>query len=379
MSLIRKDYTLSSYNENSWIVEIFGQHFIINHESKSVLEILSVSETYDEAVGKFNTSFKDNLNTESFIELVKNIFSKIPIFDNDRKDANPQKSFIKFQKTIITSELAKKLINPFRFLFIKKIFWTLFIGLSILAVVLVVKTPLSSLQEVHMLWIALLYTPTVFLHELGHIAACNKYTHKNGEIGFGIYFIFPVFYSDVSAIWHAKKEERVITNLAGIYLQMLSMLIFIVLHYFTNNSLFLQMAFILAVYSYIQLIPFIRSDGYWLLSDLSSTPNLHERSQSELKMWLTKPLKKITQSTPKEYFILLYGIFNTVIFGYFIITQIVYQWRDLLNFPIYIYNSVISIFKLNFSDLYLAPNIITIIIFYIICFRYINKIFTKKA
>ncbi|AYN00314.1 hypothetical protein EAG08_08270 [Chryseobacterium sp. 3008163] len=52
------------------------------------------------------------------------------------------------------------------------------------------------------------------------------------------------------------------------------------------------MSYVLGVYSFIQLLPFIRSDGYWLLSDLSSTPNLQSRSNAEVKRWIKNPLKK---------------------------------------------------------------------------------------
>jgi len=302
MPLIRKNYTLSSYSNNSWIIEIFGQHFIINQDSKKLLDILSVSENYDEAVLKFNSSFNDNLNKENFLELVKNIFSKIPIFETDSEDMESNKNFIKFQKPIIKSKLAAELIYPFMVLFNKKIFWIFFVLLSIIATIIIITTPFSLLSKESFLWTLLLYTPTVLLHELGHIAACKKYTGKNGDIGVGIYFIFPVFYSDVSAVWHATKEERVIVNLSGIYMQLLSMLIFITMFFVLKNNLFLQMAYILAIYSFVQLIPFVRSDGYWLLSDVSSTPNLQDRSNGIVMTLLKSPINILKKPYSEKYF-----------------------------------------------------------------------------
>lgn len=378
MSLIRNDYTLSVYSNDRWIVEIFEQHFIINKDSKLLIDILSGSDNYEEAVKKFNIFFSDNLSKENFSNLVTQVFSKIPIFESDVKSTAKSQSFIKFQKPLIQSKLAAKLVQPLKFLFEKTTFWVLFSLLSILAIFIIVKTPISSLNETSVLWTLLLYTPTVFLHELGHIAACNRFTKKNGEIGFGIYFIFPVFYSDISSIWHAKKEERIIANLAGVYLQMICMLVFGALYFSLNNILFLQMACALAIYSFVQLIPFIRSDGYWLLSDLSSTPNLQQKSSDSVKELVKDPIKKLKKISHKGLFLLIYGLFNTLVFGYFILTQIIYNWKEILNFPYYIIDTVDKIITLSFSEIYFAPNLITTVIFYLIVIRFIRNIFNKK-
>lgn len=378
MSLIRQDYILSPYQQDQWVLQIFEQYYIINNDSKKVLDILSSTENYNDAKMQFNSCFEDDFTENQFLGFVKNIFKEIPIFTQDDTDSNPQKSFIKFQRLLINARLAEKLVYPILILFNKSVFWVFFILLSVTAIILLSIIPIPSVDKIPVLWILLLYTPTIFLHELGHIAACNKYVQKNGEIGFGIYFIFPVFYSNISAIWHAKKEERVIANLAGVYMQLWSMLLFLVLFFFTNVSLFLYMSYVLGVYSFIQLIPFIRSDGYWLLSDLSSIPNLQSRSNAEVKRWIKNPLKKIKESSSKDIFIVIYGLFNTLIYGYFIFTQIFFNWEEILNFPLYIIELLKDIVTLNFSEIYFAPQFITSTMFYFICFRYFKQLIERK-
>lgn len=374
MSLIRNDYTLSVYSNDKWIVEIFEQHFIINKDSKLLIDILAGSNNYEEAVKKFNTFFSDNLSKENFSNLVTQVFSKIPIFESDIKSNVKNQSFIKFQNPLIKSKLATKLVQPLKFLFGETIFWIVFSLLSMLAIFIIVKTPVTSLNKTSVLWSLLLYTPTVFLHELGHIAACNRFTKKNGEIGFGIYFIFPVFYSDISSIWHGKKEERIIANLAGVYLQLICMLIFGLLYLFLDNVLFLQLAYILVIYSFTQLIPFIRSDGYWLLSDLTSTPNLQRRSNEKVIELIKKPYKTITKITSKNVFILIYGLFNTLIFGYFIMAQLIFNWKEILYFPLIILDIAKKIIALEFSQIEFSPNLISIIVFYVLIYGYAKKI-----
>ncbi len=378
MSLIRNDYTLSVYSNDRWIVEIFEQHFIINKESKLLIDILSDSDNYEEAVRKFNTFFSDNLTQEHFSSLVAKIFSQIPIFESDVENSTKTQSFIKFQKTLIKAKPAEKLIQPLKFLFAEKLFWILFTVLVLSAGFIIAETKISFLDETSVFLTLLLYTPTVFLHELGHTAACNRFTKKNGEIGLGIYFIFPVFYSDISSIWHSKKQERIITNLAGVYLQMICMLFFAVLYLFLKNMFFLQMAFVLAIYSFMQLVPFIRSDGYWLLSDLSSIPNLHQKSSDSVKELAKNPIKKLKAISYKELFVLMYGLFNTFVFGYFILVQIIYHWKQILNFPYYIISTIYKSVTLNFSEIYFEHNFITTLIFHIIAIRFFINIFNKS-
>ncbi|WP_294304697.1 hypothetical protein [uncultured Chryseobacterium sp.] len=380
MSLIRQDYHISAYPGNRWVIEISGHHFIISNESKALMDILSESETYYFAVSKFNACFNDNLDEEAFGSLVRDVFSKIPIFENNAEEIAGHKNFIKFQMPLIKATTAGKLIIPFRFLFNKKIFWTFFSILSILAAYTVFRTsPLESAENFPVLWVMILYLPTIFIHELGHIAACNTYTGKNGEIGFGIYFIFPVFYSDISSVWHADKEERIIANLGGVYLQMFAMLIFLLLYYILQEFVFFYMAYIMAVYSFIQLIPFIRSDGYWLLSDLSSTPNLQEKSAESVFMLIKTPLDSLKPFSYKKLFILVYGLFNTAVFGYFITIQLLFNWREILDFPMFLFDALKKTVLMELSSIHLPQNMVTTIIFYMISYSYLKKIkFRKK-
>lgn len=378
MSDLLRNFFISPYQKDKYVVEVADQHYIINGQSKKVLDILSDTDSYDAAAQRFNETFSEEITPEEFEVFSRNIFEKIPIFKDDIISTEKEKSFIKFQKPLIPASVAGKLVIPILFLFNKKIFWFTFCALAIGGIALLYAIEVPAAENFPVLWITLLYAPTIFLHELGHIAACKKFVGKHGEIGFGIYIILPIFYSNISSIWHAKKDERVIGNLAGVYMQLWCMLAALIIYYFTKNSIMLYMAYTLAVYSFIQLIPFIRSDGYWLLSDLASVPNLQYKSNQEVKSWLKTPVTKAKNAGSKDYFILLYGIFNTLVLTYFIGIQLYYYWQDILNFPLYILKSLWLIITLKFSELYLAPQWVTTILFYIISFNLLKNFFTKN-
>ena len=128
---------------------------------------------------------------------------------------------------------------------------------------------------------------TVFVcHELGHASATARFKLVPGDIGFGFYLVFPVFFADVSVIWALSRMKRIIVNLGGIYFQLLLNGLFVALAYSVPATyLFLSPIIILnSLVMLHSLNPFLRYDGYWIYSDLFNLPNL--RTQS-MRYWAT--------------------------------------------------------------------------------------------
>ncbi|MDH6251434.1 putative peptide zinc metalloprotease protein [Chryseobacterium sp. H1D6B] len=378
MRLLKNDYITSPYQAGQWILEVSGAHFIINDDTKKLIDLLSTYQNYKEASERFNSDFDNTLNEKEFVDFIEKIFADIPIFPHSA-EIKQSKSFIKFQKKILPPYIAGKTASFIIFLFNKKLFWWCFSLLSLLGIFILLNTTLSSLKNLSPGWILIFYTATLFLHELGHIASCKRFTGRNGEIGFGIYFIFPVLYSNISMVWHASKQERFITNLAGIYMQLWCMLFFYGIFLFTKNESSLYLAYFITLVSFIQIFPFIRSDGYWILSDLTSTSNLLEKSGIEVKSFIKNPVLWTKEKKEKKAFLLCYGLFNNFIFSYFIITQIIYHWKEIIHFPIDILNTIKQILAFQFSEITFQESYITIIIFYMILFNKINDLFKKYS
>ncbi|UUZ61245.1 nucleotide-binding protein [Nocardioides sp. B-3] len=116
------------------------------------------------------------------------------------------------------------------------------------------------------------------VHELGHAAACRYGGAEPGEIGFGIYIVFPAFYTDVTDSYRPGRTGRVRTDLGGLY--------------FNapdgarprgrlpepaGSGLLLLAALALQVQMLQQLIPVVRFDGYFVLSDPAGVPDLFAR------------------------------------------------------------------------------------------------------
>jgi hypothetical protein len=224
---------------------------------------------------------------------------------------------------------------------------------------------------------ALIY-PTMLIHELGHIAACSKYKLKPGGIGFGFYFILPVMYAEITNIWMGNKEQRIITNLGGIFAEVLYAVILSIVYLISQSPVCLFASLSISIFLLWEFNPFVRFDGYWLLSDLTNTPNLLLKSKqvlskvmrrSFLHSWRKNNFK--VNASRREILLFAYGFMNTffilLILGY---TLISYQ-TEIIRFPFSIYQIVVKVGQLNLHIRDLNVQLIHILLFYILAIRFL--------
>ncbi|MEL6361508.1 MAG: M50 family metallopeptidase [Pseudomonadota bacterium] len=128
------------------------------------------------------------------------------------------------------------------------------------------------------------------IHELGHAAALSQFSLHEGidpgpvHVGITRFFIFPLPYTDASAAWRiASKWRRAAIGLSGIYFETLLAFLAIILAASMPvgvvQTLLLQFAFVAAVSTLaFNLNPFVKLDGYFVLTDLIGQPNLAPRA-----------------------------------------------------------------------------------------------------
>lgn len=85
-------------------------------------------------------------------------------------------------------------------------------------------------------------------------------------MGIGFYFFNPIFYVDVTAAWRLNRWQRATVDLAGVYLQLVQRFPF-GLWRATGDTTWLSAILITDFFVISNLQPFIKVDGYWLLSD----------------------------------------------------------------------------------------------------------------
>ena len=117
-----------------------------------------------------------------------------------------------------------------------------------------------------------LFLVTALWHELGHAAALSKEGYPPGGIGAGLLFVVPVLFADVTSIGALRRSGRARVDIAGVCFQLgLGGLLFAMGSLIPGARTAGLLALIAVAWS---LLPFIRSDGYWLLCDLLQVSGL---------------------------------------------------------------------------------------------------------
>jgi putative peptide zinc metalloprotease protein len=137
-------------------------------------------------------------------------------------------------------------------------------------------------------------------HELGHAAACRYGGARPGRIGAGLYLIWPVFFSDVTDSYRLPRGGRLRTDLGGVYFNALVAVSAGAAYLASRSPLLLLIAVTQQLLIVDQFMPWIRLDGYHVVSDLIGVPDLFARIRpilSSLKPGAT-PHQRVTELKP---------------------------------------------------------------------------------
>jgi putative peptide zinc metalloprotease protein len=123
---------------------------------------------------------------------------------------------------------------------------------------------------------ALAVVGTIF-HELGHAAACRYGGARPGRMGVGLYYVWPVFYTDVTDSYRLDRRGRIRTDLGGVYFNAVFALVLAAVYFRTGFEPLLLVILIQHVQAAQQLVPWLRLDGYYVLTDLVGVPDVLSR------------------------------------------------------------------------------------------------------
>ncbi|MDX1943938.1 MAG: HlyD family efflux transporter periplasmic adaptor subunit [Pirellulaceae bacterium] len=127
------------------------------------------------------------------------------------------------------------------------------------------------------------------LHELGHALVCRHFGGRCREVGVIVLVGTPALYCDVSDAWRIEsKWRRIAISAAGMGVELVIASAATILWWFSEpgllNALCLRIMFVSSVGTVLfNANPFIRCDGYYILSDLVEAPNLWQDSRAVLK------------------------------------------------------------------------------------------------
>lgn len=127
-----------------------------------------------------------------------------------------------------------------------------------------------------------------FIHETGHASALVSYGCRQTEIGFGIYFYYPVLYTDVSEAWKLSRHQRAMIDVAGVYFQSVFQLLLVGLFFINGSPVPIYFFLFTDLIMFRTMNPFLRMDGYWLVADLFGIFNLRQQSSKFIQHYFLK-------------------------------------------------------------------------------------------
>ncbi len=134
--------------------------------------------------------------------------------------------------------------------------------------------------------LALVYQPTLTLlvlamilasaafHECGHVGACRYGGARPGNMGLGLYLVWPALYSTVTDSYRLSRAGRLRTDLGGVYFNAIFIAGMSYAYLNTGSPWLLVAIVVMHIETATQFMPMIRLDGYYILSDLIGVPDL---------------------------------------------------------------------------------------------------------
>ncbi len=191
---------------------------------------------------------------------------------------------LRYRVGVVPAEVAWRVAGVFRPFFLRPV-WTA--ALAAFAAVLggivargdLVSQGLAGVEQLvqapHLILLVLVLSiVSLTFHECGHVAACRYGGARPGDMGVGLYIVWPAFYSTVTDSYRLDRVGRLRTDLGGVYFNAVFMTGVGLLYLYSGEPWLLIALIALLTETLWQFLPSIRFDGYYILADLVGVPEL---------------------------------------------------------------------------------------------------------
>lgn len=319
-------------------------YFRISKHTYRLLELMNGTRDLTEIASEYNRRYSGTLDAPQVLQILEKSRLKdwgIVDIDGSAQPVNhPKASYLWMRIKIFPADWVNRAAGLITWAFQPLFFWItlLLTNFTLLGIILLEDLNLQGIRsyfiENSVLALYAWYTATVLFHELGHAAATRRFGARPGAIGFGFYLLSPVFYADVSDAWRLDRGKRIIVNFAGMYMQWVICAGMMLIYLIVNDAFWFYGALFTFVVSLYNFNPFLKYDGYWVLSDALNVPNLRERSNLALKgavraLWNGR----IPAISWKETLLLLYALCSWGMMLLFLGFIVLINPSEIVRFP----------------------------------------------
>lgn len=162
---------------------------------------------------------------------------------------------------------------------------------------------LFTLEGVTVSLLAVMFVKSV--HECGHALCAHRYGCRIPTVGLAFMILVPRLYTDVTETWRlGSRRSRVAVDSAGVIAELYVAAFALFLWSFVPDGPARSALFVLATTSWllsllVNLNPFIRFDGYYILADLLGIDNLQPRAFAHFRWKLRRLLFNLDEAAPE--------------------------------------------------------------------------------
>jgi len=144
------------------------------------------------------------------------------------------------------------------------------------------------------------------LHEMGHALTATRYGVRVAHMGVALLVMIPMMYTDTSESWKlSNPRQRLAIASAGIITELALAGLATLAWSLSPDGSVKSALFFLATTSWlltllVNVSPFLRFDGYFILMDAIDFPNLHQRSGAFARIWLRRVLLGFNDVWPED-------------------------------------------------------------------------------
>jgi len=143
------------------------------------------------------------------------------------------------------------------------------------------------------------------VHELGHALTATRYGARVAHMGVAFLVMWPMLYTDTTESWRlADRRQRLAIASAGFISELALAGLATLAWHLAGEGPLKEALFFVATTAWVisftlNISPFMRFDGYFVLSDALDVPNLHERAFALARAQLRRAVMGLPEPEPE--------------------------------------------------------------------------------